>query len=269
MGLLALTGCRVERAAPPTPTPTTVEPGDPAEAQALAWVVDRVRAHRAALARTPDLEPEVERALGRLPYRFHVEMGDSLGTLAEDGAQIRQLVRAGTLVPLTDTEHYIVTPLEYSRPFVTPDTRRMLDEVGQRFHAALRERGLPPFRFIVTSALRTEETQLELTGVNRNARRSRSSHEYGTTVDIVYTRFRYAPDSTDALPADLARPLHPATRRGVDEIARLSFDGLSGRYWQSLQGVLGRVLLDMQRRERVIVLMEYEQPVFHITLWTP
>ena len=54
-----------------------------------------------------------------------------------------------------------------------------------------------------------------------------------------------------------------------DELAWLSYDGLAGRYWQKLQGELGRALLDLQRRRRVIVYMEYEQPVFHITLWNP
>ena len=137
--------------------------------------------------------------------------------------------------------------------------------MGQRFQAALAAAGLPPYRVTVSSALRTADLQRELGETNRNATSGRSSHEYGASVDLVYTRYSLRPSAADTL----AIPFDDAGTPRAQRLATRWADDLAGTYNDRLFGVLARVLYDMQREGRLLVLLEDEQPVFHITLDHP
>ncbi|MFN3596214.1 MAG: DUF5715 family protein [Rubricoccaceae bacterium] len=244
--------------APPGPDPPAHAPD--VSASALDSLEARLDRLRGRLVRVEPPAPEDEAALRRPrtpPYTLHLARADSLGVPpVRDEADVEAHVQAGRLVPLGDTERYVVRVLEHSKPFATPRTRAMLDEIGRRFRDSLAARGLPPYRLVVTSGLRTADLQADLTRTNRNAIAGTSSHEYGTSIDLVYTRYAFLHDPADVPP-------------GGDAVQRLylrSVADMGAAHWQHLYGVLARVLRQMQREGRVLVLLEAEQPVFHLTL---
>jgi hypothetical protein len=93
----------------------------------------------------------------------------------------------------------VLRELDQSQPYVTPATHAALEEIGRCFHSRLQERGLPPFRFEVTSVLRTAQQQADLRRRNRNASATTNSHEFGTTIDLAYHRSA-APEQLEQWP---------------------------------------------------------------------
>lgn len=245
-----------DRTQEPPPPPATSAAERPA-LDTLAATIRRLRGRFEQL-REPTAEEEARLRRPRTPsYSRHLDRADALGVppLSGEGELARHLA-AGRLVPLVDTEHYVVRVLEHSKPFVTPLLRERLAEVGQRFQARLAEAGLPAYRLTVSSALRTSSLQRALGESNQNAAVGRSSHEYGASADLVYFRFAGpgAPDPLRTPPADPARAL---AVRWTDDLA--------GTYDDRLFGVLARILHEMQQEGRLLVLLEDEQPVFHVT----
>jgi hypothetical protein len=180
-----------------------------------------------------------------------------------DRDAVEQLVAEHALIPLISNEYYSVQRMRYSLPYVTADKANLLKLIGVRFQEALRAEGLPAYRFVITSATRTREDQVALTRVNTNAARSRSSHEFGTTVDIHYARFSYA-----------GTPDLPAAGFGVSnvllrQLLREGYTRLTGAHHDRLKGVLGRVLTELQAEGVLLVIYERLQPVFHVTLHAP
>jgi hypothetical protein len=173
------------------------------------------------------------------------------------GADVQAMVKAGRLVQLADTTRYwVIRDLDYSVPYVTPGTEAMLAEIGRRFHARLDTLNVPRFRLDITSVLRTPAKQAALRRGNRNASDIESAHEFGTTIDIAYRRFAApAPDTAHQALGIPARQLRDsvlvktATARGAE-----------------LQAALGRVLLLMHREGKLMVMMERQQTVFHMTV---
>jgi hypothetical protein len=247
---------------PPPPAPPARP--DAAAAAGLDSLNARARAVRARFERVREPLPDEEAALRRpraAPYRDHLDLADSLGVgPVTSAAEIDRLAAGGRLVPLGESEFYTIRILEHSAPFVTPDTRALLDDIGRRFRDALDEEGLPHYRLTVSSATRTPAFQEDLRSTNRNATTGTSSHEYGVSFDLVYTRWRYAPAAGDSL----ARGLANQDRLDALLIDRL--DALGAQYADRLFGVLTRVLIDVQERGDALVLLEAEQPVFHVTV---
>ena len=253
------------RAEPP-PAPPLATATDGASASALDSLQATLRRTRARFERLPPTTNAEEEALRRPetpPYQVHLDKGEALGVPRVTAvAQIDRLAADGRLVPLADSRYYVVRTLEHSAPFVTPDVKRLLDRIGERFQEGLAERGLPPYRFVISSALRTPALQEDLRQTNPNAAMAASSHEYGVSVDIVDWRYVYAPDSTEALalPPGTAHP--EAYRALLDE----AYAAYGYRYWDHLFGLMTRLLTDLQARGDVVVLLESEQPVFHTTV---
>ena len=190
-----------------------------------------------------------------------------------DPRAARRLVAGNELVVLEDsTDYWILRDLTHSVPYVTPDTRAMLMDLGRRFHARLDSLGLPRFRFEITSVLRTAAMQADLRSGNANASRTTSSHEYGTTVDVAYNSF--------APPADIARlaavrlpdtlGLSADERREIErrvrDRARSWLGDVATERAAALKGILGNVLQEMQEENRVEPLIERAQPVYHMTV---
>lgn len=223
---------------------------------------------RAQLERLRTATPEEENALRRPQtpgYDTHLEWADSLGVQPlSSERELSTHLADGTLVPLVDTPYYVVRTLEHSKPFVTPLLLDRLAEAGRRFQADLADAGLPPYRFTISSALRTADLQDDLGRRNRNATSGTSSHEYGASVDIVTFRFAppLAPDSLDVRYSDS----HAA--RADRYLTDTTTEAARAR-WDHLFGPLTRTMGAMQREERLVVLLEAEQPVFHITAREP
>lgn len=270
LGALALgiaLGWAVRDAAvpPPPPPPPPASEARPALDSAEAAVL-RLRGRLERLREPTSDEEAALRRPRTPPYRAHLAAADSFGVPPVRGeGDLARHLRAGRLVPLVDNEYYVVRVLEHSKPFVRPALRDRLDEAGRRFQARLAERGLPRYRFTVSSALRTADLQELLGETNRNAAVGRSSHEYGASADIVYTRYALQPSAADTLRTAAADPDRERAQRVYTRWAH----DLAGAYDDRLFGPLTRVLAEMQREGRLLVLLESEQPVFHVTLDQP
>lgn len=218
-------------------TPPEIVTLDGAEQEARLAEVE------SALGRLPGLIASIRQDMRRHLNAAHVAAAQRNGVgPVRDAAHLTALMDAGRIVELQDsTPYWVVRELDRSRPYVTPGTGRALEEIGRRFQARLDERGLPPFRFEITSALRTGEQQAELRRRNRNASRTTSSHEFGTTFDVAYLGFA----------APVTEP---------------QLDSLAVEYAPHIEGELGAVLQAMQREGTLLTLRERSQPVFHITV---
>jgi len=223
----------------------------------------------------PLLTAAQELAFGRYGNADHLARAEALGIDPADPA-------SAALVPLDSSGPYwIVRELDHSEPLVTPATRALLEEIGRRFQGRLEREGLPPYRFEISSALRTAESQVDLRRTNPNAAPGRSAHEYGTTIDITYAAFaaplRPADDRGSAgVAGDAPAGEAPqeADSRGTpewleahiarDESARL--ETVAARRSRELQAFLGEELLTLQTEGALHVMLERRQPVFHITL---
>jgi hypothetical protein len=235
----------VQAAPPPAAPPPPVSAADSATLRAR--LAARADSARAGFARGRPLGASEIGWLRRDVNRTQVATAQSLGVRAHGETQIKQLVREGRLVALGDsTPYWILRKMDHSVPYVTPDARALLVQVGRRFHARLDSLGIPRYRMKVTSALRTGATQEELRKINSYASRTASAHEFGTTMDVSHERF--------AVPA------------GTGEIEVDAMEELGKEHAKVLQGELGRTLIELRARELLHVMIEDQQPVYHFTV---
>lgn len=137
------------------------------------------------------------------------------------------------LVEVRSCKEYFVDDLTHSYPFLVPQAADLLKEIGQRFNDALQARGGGNYRIKVTSVLRTPMTVKKLRRVNRNATDA-SSHQFGTTFDISYSRF--------------------------------ICDSISvNRSFEDLKNLLAEILYDLREEGRCYVVFERKQSCFHVT----
>ena len=245
----------------------TAAPTEPSDAEVEA------RSRAALEQRLAEIDSVVQRLPGligsiRQDMRLHLNAthvaaarGNGVGPV-RDRAHLATLVDRGALVQLPEsTQWWVLRDLNHSLPYVTPGTRAALEEVGRRFHARLDEHGLPPFRLDITSVLRTSDQQSALQRRNPNAADERSSHEFGTTLDIAYLSFA-APQSLDhrslAAELDVSPPLRAEMTTRLDSLGTL--------HAPHLEGELGAVLQQLERDGVVLPLRERGQPVYHITV---
>ena len=81
---------------------------------------------------------------------------------------------------------FIVEKLTHSHPYLVPQAAELLDDISDRFSEKLDDYGKGRYYFLVSSLLRTEESQKSLSRSNSNASQN-STHLYGTTFDIPYS----------------------------------------------------------------------------------
>lgn len=206
----------------------------------------------------PLLTPAQENALRRHPNAEHLARARRLGVRPAGEAALDAYVREGTLVALEpSTPWWIVRRLDHSVAYVTPDTRALLEELGRRFQERLARHGLPPYRFEISSVLRTASHQQALRGENANATRGTSAHEFGTTVDVAYNGFA-APERNRTESDDVDRALA--------RLEDLMLERIAGRRSHEIKAILGSVLAEMQDEGMVLVTLERLQPVFHLTV---
>ena len=101
---------------------------------------------------------------------------------------IYHLVANEQLVEIEANEYCVLDTMYYSYPFLTPETKILIDEIGERFQRKLENTILKCTRFTLTSMLRTTNSISRLRKRNRNSIKN-SSHLHGTTFDISYKQF--------------------------------------------------------------------------------
>ena len=138
------------------------------------------------------------------------------------------------LVRIKDCREYGLDSLTHSVPFLVPQAALLLKDIGSRFSEKAKKRTGGDYKIKVTSVLRTEQSVKKLKRVNRNAT-TFSTHQFGTTFDITYTRY-------------INR------RTGADEDIR------------GLKEALAETLLELRNEGRCQIKYEKKSPCFHITV---
>ncbi len=139
----------------------------------------------------------------------------------------------GKLEHLKSCRWYELDKLTHSQPYLVPKAHGLLKTIGRSFKDSLDAKGLPSYKLIVTSVLRTDDSVKKLRKKNLNAS-ANSAHIFGTTFDIAYARFR---------------------KEKSDETSV-----------EKLKSVLAEVLHDLQRKKCCYVRYEFKQGCFHITV---
>ena len=168
-----------------------------------------------------DTQLAAAKAIGVKPFRK-----------AEDAANIKQLSLIET------NEHFVLDKLTHSVPYVVPKAAQLIDDIGSNFLDSLANKGLNPYRIVVTSVTRSQEQQKELSKSNINATEN-STHCYGTTFDVSWKTFEQVPDKD-------GRPMQEV---GAD----------------TLKMLLSEVLRDVRVAKRCYIKYERKQGCFHIT----
>ncbi len=105
-----------------------------------------------------------------------------------DEKDLAKRVMTGQLVRVRKGSNYRVESMEHSYPYLTRDTRRLLNEIARRYGKKIGKDGLKGSRFIITSMTRTSENIKGLGKTNGNASEN-SPHLNGNAFDISYARF--------------------------------------------------------------------------------
>lgn len=112
---------------------------------------------------------------GVSPFKTNNDLKEGVGALIKDDK----------LVEIKDNRYYRICPLTHSHPYLTPEAKEFLTDLGKLFQKKLDENDLPKYYYQISSLLRTNENQKKLSRTNGNAT-TNSSHAYGTTFDIPY-----------------------------------------------------------------------------------
>lgn len=167
----------------------------------------------------------------------HLKAAQAIGIRPiADREAAEQMTRKLDLVETCD--YYTLDPLTHSIPFLVPKANDLLDNVGKNFLDSLENKGLNPYKVIVTSVLRTDADVKKLRKRNVNAS-DKSAHRHGTTFDISYKRFDQMADPD-------GYPLQPVRE-------------------DTLKMVLAEVLRDLKKQGDCYVKYELKQGCFHIT----
>ena len=257
---------------PPASGPLSIEASLSAEERAAVDAVHAefrrtLDAREAAFEAVDSLTARETGLLRRSLNRSHVSTARHLGVapVPTDSA----LAFADGLAPLAEESPYYAT--KWGRNPLTPDAVAALDAIGERFHERLADAGLPPLRYVVSSTFRTAEHQDRLRGVNANAARGRSSHEFGTTFDIAYRRYRAGDESRGyaerpALPDVLPTLTQLWLASELDRAEAAWLDRMTERHAGRLEAELGRALIDLEDDGVLLALREVRQPCFHVTV---
>ena len=153
-------------------------------------------------------------------------------------SSIDSLRAVGALTYIVPCREFDIEKLSHSHPYLTRQARQLLIDIGERFRQKQIEKGLKVHKMVITSMLRTEQSQKSLRRRNFNATKSTTSHLYGTTFDISAQRFvRY-----DFLGNK------SETSRGI------------------YQKLLEEAVKELRNEGRCVVMREYKQACLHITV---
>lgn len=117
-----------------------------------------------------------------------------------DPATVGDPAQNAAFVPIFSTALYSVDTMHHSVPYLLPETVLLIDYIAHRFKSLMEEHypSLGEHSVIVTSALRTEQSERRLRRVNRNATDT-SCHIYGTTFDLSAQRYLHVASGHDTV----------------------------------------------------------------------
>jgi hypothetical protein len=107
-----------------------------------------------------------------------------------DANDIGKRISSRELFRVKGGRRYLIEDMSFSYPYLTKDSKKLLDEIGRRFKAKVDKDGLKGSKFIITSMTRTSEKVKGLGKNNINVS-DKSPHLNGNAVDISYARFSF------------------------------------------------------------------------------
>lgn len=109
--------------------------------------------------------------------------------VCKDERELKKRISEGKLVKIKSGNSYVVEKMNFSYPFVTRDSKILLDEIAKRLREKTSKKGLHGVRFFITSMTRKSDNIKNLRRYNGNASVN-SPHLYGNAFDISYKRFK-------------------------------------------------------------------------------
>ena len=96
---------------------------------------------------------------------------------------------SGELTKVKAGWRYLIGDMDNSYPYLTRESKKLLNEISRRFRKKLKKDNLWRTKFIITSMTRTTENVKELSKSNINVSEN-SPHMYGNAFDISYSSFK-------------------------------------------------------------------------------
>lgn len=161
------------------------------------------------------------------PYSKHVSQGKQLvGKPFENEASLHQALKEGKVKRVRSSIGVIIDDLSHSQPYLVPEAYKILKEIGREFAKATNRD-----RIVITSLTRPLENQKDLTKTNLNASPNTSSHSYGVSFDIAYTRFNR-----------------------------------NRKYSHDAHKAIEEILIKLQSEGRILVIREKQSACYHVTV---
>ena len=161
-------------------------------------------------------------------YNKHRRFAKKQGIpLLKNTKYIDKYAKNGRLVKVKNAKGYAVAKLNYSKALLGKNAYSALKELGVEFQKLAGKNNY----FVVTSLTRSNDSQKRLTMHNSNATHGISTHSYGASFDISFSRFN--------------------GRRGHNI---------------RLQNKLEEALSNLQKKKKILVLIEKKNYCYHITV---
>jgi hypothetical protein len=101
--------------------------------------------------------------------------------------ELKARISEGKLVKVGTCNRYIVDRMIFSSPYVTNDSKLLIEEIARRFRDKVSQKGINGAKFVITSMTRKIDNVKVLRKNNRNSSVN-SPHLYGNAFDISYKR---------------------------------------------------------------------------------
>jgi hypothetical protein len=108
--------------------------------------------------------------------------------VCKDENELKRRISEGKLVKVRSGNNYIVEKMTFSYPYLTTESKILIDEIAEKLRVKASQKGLTGVRFYITSMTRISDNMKNLRRSNGNAS-ANSPHLYGNTFDISYKRF--------------------------------------------------------------------------------
>lgn len=163
----------------------------------------------------------------KITYKDHLHEAESFDIpLILNNEQMDSLILANHLIPVPEEgKGYNIQKLTHSRPYLNETTYKILQEISSQF---FQETNL---ELSISSLTRTLENQNKLRRINSNAAKGDSSHNYGASFDISYSKYG-------------------------DKVGRSAAN----------ERILLSILKEFEADGKIYFIKEFRQPCFHITV---
>jgi hypothetical protein len=214
------------------------------------------------------INPEIIKSFRTYLLKYHLEETEKSGMprITKD-SEVESLIQSGKLVKLeqkSDTPYFFYNVPEKYRA-LTPQAKAALDSITQRISeklGALKSNSgsaAPGLKIAISSAVRPSAYQENLKGKNANAA-NESSHSYGISFDIFYDEYyTIFPELKTEDSSEATLKMQSDLRR---RLGFLSGAALARQY----QSLLSKALLELQEEEKIYVIIEHNQRVYHVSV---